>query len=113
MAANANGASTATERAARKPLVAAGAAAAGGAAIGAAAARLRAHKRRRRVLGVPLPHAREVRKVAAGTERVGQRLLELQADVRAVREQAREQRRQSPIEVLLSGLTSRRLPRHG
>jgi hypothetical protein len=33
------------------------------------------------------------------------------ADVNLLREQAQQARRQSPIEVLLSGLTSRTLPR--
>jgi hypothetical protein len=32
-------------------------------------------------------------------------------EVRRLREQANEPQRQSPIEVVLSGLTSRRLPR--
>jgi hypothetical protein len=42
----------------------------------------------------------------------GRWALQTQQDVRALRAQAEQSRRQSPIEVLLSGLTSRRLPRH-
>jgi hypothetical protein len=37
---------------------------------------------------------------------------ELAGEVRQIREQAHEPKRQSPIEVVLSGLTSRRIPRH-
>jgi hypothetical protein len=36
---------------------------------------------------------------------------ELAAEIRQVRQQAETPQRQSPIEVVLSGLTSRRLPR--
>jgi hypothetical protein len=35
----------------------------------------------------------------------------VQTDVNLLREQAQQARRQSPVEVLLSGLTSRTLPR--
>jgi hypothetical protein len=62
---------------------------------------------------VPLPRSREVRLGARQAARAGRRLYELESDVRALRAQAEEGRRQSPIEVLLSGLTSRRLPRKG
>ena len=41
----------------------------------------------------------------------GRWLYEVQTDVNLLREQAQQARRQSPIEVLLSGLTSRTLPR--
>ena len=41
------------------------------------------------------------------------RLGRLSSDLQAGREEAGERRRQSPIEVVLAGLTSRRLPRHG
>jgi hypothetical protein len=43
--------------------------------------------------------------------RAGRWLYEVQTDVRLLREQAAQSRRQSPVEVLLSGLTSRTLPR--
>jgi hypothetical protein len=44
--------------------------------------------------------------------RVGKSAGELAVEVRRIREQADEPKRQSPIEVVLSSLTSRRLPRH-
>ena len=57
--------------------------------------------------------------LAAGTllgsklaARAGRWVAEMQSDVWAVRAQAEQSRRQSPIEVVLSALTSRRLPRH-
>lgn len=43
----------------------------------------------------------------------GRSLGQLQTDLHAVREQAEETHKQSPVEVLLSALTSRRLPKHG
>jgi hypothetical protein len=67
--------------------------------------------RRPRVLGVPLPRSREMRSGARQVARAGRRLYELENDVRALRAQADTARRQSPIEVVLSALTSRRLPR--
>jgi len=93
-------------RRARGPAAAA-AGVVGGLALGTAVgARLRSH-RRPHLLGMPLPRSRELRSVA----RAGRRLYELESDVRALREQADSARRQSPIEVVLSALTSRRLPR--
>ncbi|HEX7292288.1 MAG TPA: hypothetical protein VF250_14295 [Conexibacter sp.] len=92
------------------PMAAAGAAV-GGLAVGTAVgARLRAH-RRRHVLGLPLPHRRELRSGMRHATRTGRRLYALERDVRALREQADASRRQSPIEVVLAALTSRRLPR--
>jgi hypothetical protein len=44
--------------------------------------------------------------------RAGRSAGELAIEVRRLREQASESDRQSPLEVVLSGLTSRRLPRH-
>jgi hypothetical protein len=44
--------------------------------------------------------------------RAMQKLAELGDDLRAVRALAEQPQRQSPIEVVLSALTSRRLPRH-
>lgn len=83
----------------------------GGLLVGTAVgARLRAH-RRPHVLGLPLPHAGEMRSGARQVARVGRRLYALETDVHALREQADGARRQSPIEVVLSALTSRRLPR--
>jgi hypothetical protein len=94
----------------RLPVTAAGAAV-GGLAVGTAVgARLRMH-RRPHVLGVPLPRSREMRAGARQVARAGRRLYELESDVRVLRDQADASRRQSPIEVVLSALTSRRLPR--
>jgi len=99
-----------TTRRAKRPAAAAGAAI-GGLAIGTVlGARLRLHKRPR-VLGLPLPNSREVRTGAKHVAQAGRRLYELESDVRALRAQADASRRQSPIEVVLSALTSRRLPR--
>jgi hypothetical protein len=52
-----------------------------------------------------------MRSGARQVARVGRRLYALETDVHALREQADGARRQSPIEVVLSALTSRRLPR--
>jgi hypothetical protein len=89
---------------AKGPALAGGAAVAGLAAGTLLGWRRRAH-RRPRLLGLPLPRGSELK---SGAEW----LASLQTDVRAVRAQAELGRHQSPIEVLLSGLTSRRLPRH-
>ena len=108
----------ATSKTSTKPQRAKGPALAGGVAVAGLAAgtvlgsRLRAH-RRPRVLGLPLPRGSELKTGAKQAVRAGRWVAEMQADVRAVRAQAEQSRRQSPIEVLLSGLTSRRLPRHG
>ena len=40
-------------------------------------------------------------------------LAQLHRDLYAVRQQAELSQKQSPVEVVLSALTSRRLPRHG
>jgi hypothetical protein len=91
---------------------------AGGAAVAGLAAgtvlgsKLRA-QRRRRLLGLPLPRTSEISASAKQAARAGRWVADMQADVRAVRAQAEQSRRQSPIEVLLSGLTTRRLPRRG
>jgi hypothetical protein len=94
----------------RNPAVAGGAAAAGMAAGTALGVILRGH-RRPRVMGVPMPRGKEVKEGARQAVRAGRWLYEVQTDVRLLREQAERSRRQSPIEVLLSGLTSRTLPR--
>jgi hypothetical protein len=62
------------------------------------------HLRPRRSPGVEL-----AREIGAASIRLGR----LSSDLRALREEAGEHRRQSPLEVALAGLTSRRLPRHG
>jgi hypothetical protein len=54
-----------------------------------------------------------IQRLAREVGSAGQALGRLQADLHAVHEQAEQTRKQSPIEVLLSALTSRRLPRHG
>jgi hypothetical protein len=96
---------------AKAPLVAGGAAAAGLAAGTVLSSKLRAH-RRPHVLGLPMPRGSELKSSVRQAARAGRWMAGMQADVRAVRAQAEQSRRQSPIEVLLSGLTSRRLPRH-
>lgn len=99
-----------TTRRAKGPVAAAGAAI-GGLAVGTVlGARLRLHKRPH-LLGLPLPNSREMRTGAKHVAQAGRRLYELESDVRALRAQADASRRQSPIEVVLSALTSRRLPR--
>jgi hypothetical protein len=94
----------------RTPAVAGGAAAAGLAAGAALGVMIRG-ARRPRLMGVPLPRGDEVKSGARQAVRAGRWLYEVQTDVRLLREQAAQSRRQSPIEVLLSGLTSRSLPR--
>jgi hypothetical protein len=96
---------------AKLPLVAGSAAAAGMAAGTVLASRLQAN-RRSHVLGMPMPRRSELKSGAKHAAQAGQWIAGMQADVRAVRAQAEQSRRESPIEVLLSGLTSRRLPRH-
>jgi hypothetical protein len=105
-----NGGLAATAQQLPRPAVAGGAAAAGLAAGAALGAVLRAH-RRPRVMGLPLPRGKEVKQGARQAVRAGRWLYEVQTDVNLLREQAQQTRRQSPIEVLLSGLTSRSLPR--
>ncbi len=100
----------AARRLTKSPAVAGGAAAAGLAAGTALGIVLRGD-RRPRVKGVPLPRGDEVKAGAKQAVRAGRWLYDLQTDVRLLREQAAQSRRQSPIEVLLSGLTSRTLPR--
>lgn len=104
-----NGVAAAAQRLPR-PAIAGGAAAAGLAAGTALGAILRAH-RRPRLMGLPLPRGKEIRDGARQAVRAGRWLYEVQTDVNLLREQAQQTRRQSPIEVLLSGLTSRTLPR--
>jgi hypothetical protein len=101
--------SEATQRV-KGPAAAAGAAVSGLAVGALVGAHLRA-RRRPTLLGLPLPRGGEVRAGAEQALRAGRRLYEVESDIRALREQAEQGRRQSPIEVLLSGLTSRRLPR--
>ena len=109
--ASSNGGMAATAGRLPKPALASGAAAAAGLAAGTAlGAILRAH-RRPRVMGLPLPRGKEVKDGARQAARAGRWLYEVQTDVRLLREQAQQSRRQSPIEVVLSGLTSRTLPR--
>lgn len=110
--ARANGATATTAQRVPKPALAGGAAAAAaGLAAGTAlGAILRAH-RRPRMMGVPLPRGQEVKDGARQAVRAGRWLYELQTDVQLLREQAQQSRRQSPVEVLLSGLTARTLPR--
>jgi hypothetical protein len=98
-------------KAAKGPALASGAAVAGLAAGTVLGSRLRG-RRRPRVLGVPMPRSSEVKSGFNQAARAGRWVAGMQADVRAVRAQAAQSRRQSPIEVVLSALTSRRLPRH-
>ena len=105
-----NGLAAGAHRLTKTPAVAGGAAAAGMVAGTALGVILRAH-RRPRLMGVPLPRGKEVKEGARQAVRAGRWLYEVQTDVRLLREQAERSRRQSPIEVVLSGLTSRTLPR--
>jgi hypothetical protein len=105
-----NGLAPAVDRLTRTPAVAGGAAAAGIAAGTVLGVLLRGH-RRPRLMGMPMPRSNEVKAGARQAVRAGRWLYEVQTDVRLLREQAERSRRQSPIEVLLSGLTSRTLPR--
>jgi hypothetical protein len=106
-----NSASSRGRHEARRWCAAAAGAAVGGLAVGTAVGtRLHTH-RRSRVLGVPLPRSSELQGGARQIARAGRRFYALENDVRALREQADATRRQSPIEVVLSALTSRRLPR--
>jgi hypothetical protein len=59
-----------------------------------------------------MPRASEVKSGLGHVARAGRWATDMQSDLRAVRAQAEQSRRQSPIEVVLSALTSRRLPRH-
>jgi hypothetical protein len=95
---------------AKTPLVAGGAAAAG-LATGTALGALLRGSRRPRVLGLPMPRGDEMKAGAHKAVRAGRWLYDMESDLRLLREQAERSRHQSPIEVLLSGLTSRRLPR--
>jgi hypothetical protein len=95
---------------AKTPLVAGGAAAAG-LATGTALGALLRGSRRPKVLGVPMPRADEMKTGAKKAARAGRWLYDMETDLRLLREHAEHSRRQSPIEVLLSGLTSRSLPR--
>jgi hypothetical protein len=97
---------------AKTPLVASGAAAAGLATGTALGAHVRA-SRRPRVLGMPMPRTDEMKSGAQKAARAGRWLYDFETDLRLLREHAESSRRQSPIEVLLSGLTSRTLPRRG
>jgi hypothetical protein len=95
---------------AKGPALAGGAAVAGLAAGAVLGAKLRAH-RRPHLLGLPMPRGAELKAGAKQAARAGRWAAALRADVAAVRAQAEESRHQSPIEVLLTGLTSRRIPR--
>jgi hypothetical protein len=100
----------ASAKKAKTPLVAGGAAVAGLATGGVLGALLRG-SRRPRVLGMPMPRAAEMKAGARTAARAGHWLCDVETDLRLLREHAEQSRRQSPIEVLLSGLTSRTLPR--
>jgi hypothetical protein len=97
---------------AKIPLVASGAAVAGLATGTALGARVVA-TRRPRVLGMPMPRGEEMKSGAHKVARAGRWLYDMETDLRLLREHAENSRRQSPIEVLLAGLTSRSLPRRG
>ena len=113
---SANGASRATRQAAVKvkgPAIAGGAALAG-LAGGLALAGTRV--RSRKVLGVPVPRRSRLTKtgkslgqVAGQVGSASRQLAVLTEEVRRAREQADKADRRSPIEVLLSGLTNRKL----
>jgi hypothetical protein len=96
--------------AAKVPAVAGGAALAG--LVGGMAI---ARGGRRRVLGVPVPGTRrplvKINGRGSGTKQLmktGRQMAELAVEVRQARQQLATERRRSPIEVVLEGLTSRR-----
>ncbi len=117
---DAGGTATDVARRARGPMLAAGAAAAGLAGGLAAGSRLGSKRRpligrRRRVLGIPLGpkpgvlRAMELlRDGARHLDSATSRLSDTTDDVHSIREQLDKANRQSPIEVLLDGLTHRR-----
>ena len=107
-----------------------GPAVAGGAALAGLAGGLAIATRsgRRRVLGVPVPGSRrplikvttprrsgmkemgkDLMKVAGEVGSAGRQVGELASEVRLVRQQLDSNRRRSPVEVVLEGLTSRRV----
>jgi hypothetical protein len=96
--------------AAKVPAVAGGAALAG--LVGGVAL---ARGGRRRVLGVPVPGTRrplvKINGRGSGTKQLmktGRQVAELAVEVRQARQQLATERRRSPIEVVLDGLTARR-----
>jgi hypothetical protein len=96
--------------AAKVPAVAGGAALAG--LVGGMAI---ARGGRRRVLGVPVPGTRrplvKINGRGSGTKhlmKTGRQMAELAVEVRQARQQIATDRRRSPIEVVLDGLTARR-----
>jgi hypothetical protein len=98
---------------AKGPAIAGGAALAG-LAGGLALARGRA--KTRRVFGLPVPRRSKLTKtgkalghVAAQVGSTSQQLAVLNEEVRRTREQADRDNNRSPVEVLLSGLTNRKL----
>jgi hypothetical protein len=110
-------------REARTPLIAAGAAAAGlvgGLALGARKAAKRPGltallSPRRTMLGIPLgpkpPAQKALEALGKGAKRLGSTTAQVSDatdELRQVREQVEQANRQSPIEVLLDGLTHRR-----
>ncbi len=94
-----------TTRSAAPSRAATGAIAGGAAAAGMAGGFLASRLLRPHRSGT----AELARQIAVASVNVGR----LSNDVQTMRAEAGEHRRQSPIEVLLSGLTSRRLPRRG
>ena len=103
-------------RAARAPLMAAGAAAAGlagGLALGSRRSGVFAH--RRKVLGVPIGRkstaVRTLELLRDGAKHLNSATTQLSGtteDVREIREQLDKVNRRSPLEVVLDGLTHRR-----
>jgi hypothetical protein len=96
--------------AAKVPAVAGGAALAG--LVGGVAL---ARGGRRRVLGVPVPGTRrplvKINGRGSGTKQLmktGRQVAELAVEVRQARQQLATERRRSPVEVVLEGLTARR-----
>jgi hypothetical protein len=96
--------------AAKAPAVAGGAALAG--LVGGMAI---ARGGRRRVLGLPVPGTRrplvKINGRGSGTKQLmktGRQMAELAVEVRQARQQLATERKRSPIEVVLDGLTSRR-----
>lgn len=95
---------------AKTPIVAGGAGIVG-LATGTALGTLLRGSRRPRVLGVPMPRGDDMKAGAKKAVRAGRWLYDVETDLRLLSEHAERSRRQSPIEVLLSALTTRALPR--
>jgi hypothetical protein len=97
---------------AKMPLLAGGAALAG-AAGGLALGTRQAHRKRGRGMAVRRPHLKmnshDLARAAKGVGAFGAQMGHLASEMQRAREEGNGARRRSPVEVVLEGLTSRRL----